>query len=381
MSKKEENVKLDYITIAKSIGIIMVVCGHIGGIYKVIGIPIFKSKPNEIFPIYSYHMPLFIFISGYFYKSEYIYNIKELIKKRLSTLVIPYYKWNLFYGILVTTLINLGLFKNGNKISLYNYFLEPIFKGYQYNLNGPSWFLISLFFIQIAYTLIRKLFSRNNNLDINLSLLLFFSTIFINILSNNLLEKNSINLFFTRTLFGIFFFHSGYIYKNYLEHIIRFYLPILFFVIVLKYALTLIIGKNYTFSMRTMLLRDMSIIPIFWAILGIIYILCISKILENIFLNNFLKYLKNIFNFISKNTFAIMMHHMTINMFLQLIFTNINKNNIFYKVFNYSEDVIKPIICIFLSILFNKYIGKFLNNLYLKVILFLNNLKNTINCT
>ena len=76
-----------------------------------------------------------------------------------------------------------------------------------------------------------------------------------------------------------------------------------------------------------------------------------------------------------------MMHHMTINMFLQLIFTNINKNNIFYKVFNYSEDVIKPIICIFLSILFNKYIGKFLNNLYLKVILFLNNLKNTINCT
>lgn len=278
-------------------------------------------------------------------------------------------------------MINLGLFKNGNKISLYNYFLEPIFKGYQYNLNGPSWFLISLFFIQIAYTLIRKLFSRNNNLDINLSLLLFFSTIFINILSNNLLEKNSINLFFTRTLFGIFFFHSGYIYKNYLEHIIRFYLPILFFVIVLKYALTLIIGKNYTFSMRTMLLRDMSIIPIFWAILGIIYILCISKILENIFLNNFLKYLKNIFNFISKNTFAIMMHHMTINMFLQLIFTNINKNNIFYKVFNYSEDVIKPIICIFLSILFNKYIGKFLNNLYLKVILFLNNLKNTINCT
>lgn len=86
-------------------------------------------------------------------------------------------------------MINLGLFKNGNKISLYNYFLEPIFKGYQYNLNGPSWFLISLFFIQIAYTLIRKLFSRNNNLDINLSLLLFFSTIFINILSNNLLEK------------------------------------------------------------------------------------------------------------------------------------------------------------------------------------------------
>ena len=156
MTKKEINSQIDYITIAKAIGIIMVVCGHIGGIYKIIGIPVFNSKPSEIFPIYSYHMPLFIFISGYFYKQGYIYDIKGLIKKRLKTLVIPYYKWNLFYGLLVTVLINVGLFNNGNKINLYNYFLEPIFQGYQYNLNGPSWFLISLFFIQIGYTLIRK---------------------------------------------------------------------------------------------------------------------------------------------------------------------------------------------------------------------------------
>ena len=65
MTKKEINSQIDYITIAKAIGIIMVVCGHIGGIYKIIGIPVFNSKPSEIFPIYSYHMPLFIFISGY----------------------------------------------------------------------------------------------------------------------------------------------------------------------------------------------------------------------------------------------------------------------------------------------------------------------------
>ena len=56
MTKKEINSQIDYITIAKAIGIIMVVCGHIGGIYKIIGIPVFNSKPSEIFPIYSYHM-------------------------------------------------------------------------------------------------------------------------------------------------------------------------------------------------------------------------------------------------------------------------------------------------------------------------------------
>ena len=205
MTKKEINSQIDYITIAKAIGIIMVVCGHIGGIYKIIGIPVFNSKPSEIFPIYSYHMPLFIFISGYFYKQGYIYDIKGLIKKRLKTLVIPYYKWNLFYGLLVTVLINVGLFNNGNKINLYNYFLEPIFQGYQYNLNGPSWFLISLFFIQIGYTLIRKRLN-NNILDVKLSLLLFIITIIVNIWSNNVNGESS-NLFLSRTLFECIVFH------------------------------------------------------------------------------------------------------------------------------------------------------------------------------
>lgn len=41
-----------------------------------------------------------------------------------------------------------------------------------------------------------------------------------------------------------------------------------------------------------MLLRGMSIVPILSAILGIIYILYISKLIEKILLNRDLKYLK-----------------------------------------------------------------------------------------
>ena len=101
------------------------------------------------------------------------------------------------------------MFNNGNKINLYNYFLEPIFQGYQYNLNGPSWFLISLFFIQIGYTLIRKRLN-NNILDVKLSLLLFIITIIVNIWSNNIvMENHPIPLFLSRTLFGVLFFHIG----------------------------------------------------------------------------------------------------------------------------------------------------------------------------
>ena len=390
MTKKEINSQIDYITIAKAIGIIMVVCGHIGGIYKIIGIPVFNSKPSEIFPIYSYHMPLFIFISGYFYKQGYIYDIKGLIKKRLKTLVIPYYKWNLFYGLLVTVLINVGLFNNGNKINLYNYFLEPIFQGYQYNLNGPSWFLISLFFIQIGYTLIRKRLN-NNILDVKLSLLLFIITIIVNIWSNNIvMENHPIPLFLSRTLFGVLFFHIGYCFNIYFKSKNNLCVPDLlfivfkltpvfsekaFFVIYIGCDLLNIsassntmfnIAKNYTLSMSTMLLRGMSIVPILSAILGIIYILYISKLIEKILLNRDLKYLKMFFGFISKNTFAIMMHHMTINMFIQLILDSMDKNNIVYIIWYYSEDVVKPVICILFSVLFNKYVGSFLDEIYLR---------------
>ena len=62
MTKKEINSQIDYITIAKAIGIIMVVCGHIGGIYKIIGIPVFNSKPSEIFPDISINKGIFMIL-------------------------------------------------------------------------------------------------------------------------------------------------------------------------------------------------------------------------------------------------------------------------------------------------------------------------------
>jgi fucose 4-O-acetylase-like acetyltransferase len=57
--------------IAKAIGIMAVVIGH-------------SNSPIDNF-IYLWHMPLFFFISGYFYKDNYTFNIKLLIKKRRSS--------------------------------------------------------------------------------------------------------------------------------------------------------------------------------------------------------------------------------------------------------------------------------------------------------
>ncbi len=72
--------RLSYIDIAKGIGIICVVIGHV--------IP---YGPLWYF-IYSFHMPLFFFISGMVCNYSK-YTIKAFVYRRLKTLLIPFIFW------------------------------------------------------------------------------------------------------------------------------------------------------------------------------------------------------------------------------------------------------------------------------------------------
>ena len=69
------------IDILKGIGIILVIVGHIQE----------YIPKNFLIYLYSFHMPLFFYISGYLYKERYEnLNTKDYIKKRAKQLVYPY---------------------------------------------------------------------------------------------------------------------------------------------------------------------------------------------------------------------------------------------------------------------------------------------------
>ncbi|MGV3150608.1 acyltransferase family protein [Sarcina ventriculi] len=70
--------------ILKGLGIIAVVIGHS------------SWRFGKIFDPYSFHMALFIFISGYFYKTTYEDNFILFIKNKTKSLVIPYFIYNFF---------------------------------------------------------------------------------------------------------------------------------------------------------------------------------------------------------------------------------------------------------------------------------------------
>ncbi len=112
MNTKERNMTF---SILSAMAIVLIIAGHLDfGVFTV----------GDLFPYYSFHVMIFIFISGYFYKPEDETHILSYVKRKFVRLLIPYFIWNVFYGLLTMMLHQFG-FAIGENISLYNLFIAP----------------------------------------------------------------------------------------------------------------------------------------------------------------------------------------------------------------------------------------------------------------
>lgn len=131
------------------IAILLVVCGHLDLRVLTIG---------DLFPYYSFHVMIFLFVSGYFYKEEHEANLLPYIIRKAKHLLLPYFLWNIFYGILVTLLHRFG-FGFGSNLSVKSLLIDTFIDGHQYMLNFASWFVPALFLVQVVNVLGRKVLS------------------------------------------------------------------------------------------------------------------------------------------------------------------------------------------------------------------------------
>jgi fucose 4-O-acetylase-like acetyltransferase len=148
--------RLLWIDFAKTAGIWLVVFGHI------------KIPENFTNVVYSFHMPLFFFISGYLEKNR---TLKETVKNGLKTTVIPYV---ILYGLFYLWWFPVSLMRHPElfgEISFESAIIKPFLGmvfGVGYNTNFsimidvPLWFLIGLFFVKILHCLLRMIFKQNN---------------------------------------------------------------------------------------------------------------------------------------------------------------------------------------------------------------------------
>ena len=127
-----------WIDYAKSICIYLVLLGHAHA-----------SQPVTDF-IYTFHMPLFFFLSGCLFSFEKHPNFKEFAIKRFKGLMVPYLWINL-----ITYLFWLLAGRNfGEDATISTTWYSPIIGillGYSKQMihNTPMWFFICLYFLEI----------------------------------------------------------------------------------------------------------------------------------------------------------------------------------------------------------------------------------------
>lgn len=345
------------LTILKALGIISVVSCHLGtNIFNIIGIPI--SSSNELFPEYSYHMPLFIFVSGYFYKIIYEKDIIGLIKKRFISIK-KYLNCNIFYFILCFILINLGIFSRRIEFNFKSLFIEPFLGGFQFYFNGPGWFVPFLFLLQVLFTISRKILMSNNksfkdssNRKFKQEFIFLITLIILGFVSTSLsriypvINDNVTIIHSTlRILFGLQFFQLGFLYKEFIESHIKYSFKSFLLLLITKIAFILTFG-NYTFSLRTVKFNNSIILPVIVSILGILYCLHLSKFIAKMS-NRINHKIIAFICFIGNNTWSIMMHHLLVKWCLLKIY---KLDFILEYIANIGNYLVSPILCILLPI-------------------------------
>jgi len=144
--------RTDWVDYAKAIGIILVVYGHVArGLYNAgIDMPVGLYKLTDSI-VYSFHMPLFFFLSGlFFYSSFSKRGGKQLVFSKIDTVFYPYVVWSVLQGCMEAFLSD---YTNGN-VSYSEVFALLWMPRAQF------WFLYALFFAFIVAAAIYSIVSK-----------------------------------------------------------------------------------------------------------------------------------------------------------------------------------------------------------------------------
>lgn len=186
--------RINWIDIARGIGIIFVIYAHLLGRY------------DHRYIIYAFHIPLFFFLSGMLFKSYGSFWI--FLKKSAKGLLIPYFAFAFISYILWLTGHHTWQFFTFNNLRQFG----SIFYGNSNNnlmvFNNVLWFLPALFIIRIMFAGIFKLTEKTKTLILIAFLFSVFGylySLFINIKLP----------FGTETAFsGIVFYSIGFLWMN-----------------------------------------------------------------------------------------------------------------------------------------------------------------------
>lgn len=261
--------RIEWIDICKGLGIFLVAIGHTG---------IAKASQTTYDWIYSFHMPFFYMISGFVYNETKYDTFGKYIKRRLKTLVIPFFFLN-------TILFGIAKVLNLDNIQ------PPVHELCTGVL--AMYFLRVLFISEIYYFFINK-FLKKYHLKLIAVVLLISLSSYIN------RNYNTGYLWYFMAGIPLLYYSLGNILKNYIKmYAANIKMNNLIFLLILSLTFSLsIISANVYFIFKDIIL----------AISGIITLLSIGLIMSKIPYNR----IKDSITYIGMNTLVIVAFHQII---------------------------------------------------------------------
>ena len=142
------NKRIDWIDVAKFFGIYAIYLGHFG-----------TAAGNAYGFVFSYHVPLFFFISGAVESLNTQERIGQYILKKTKSLLLPFYLF-----------VFLSAFFGGFQDALWKAVLKGAVRNQFYA--GSLWFLTCLFAVEVIFALLRKL--KHAPLILTASVLMYY---------------------------------------------------------------------------------------------------------------------------------------------------------------------------------------------------------------
>lgn len=291
--------------ILSALGILFVVAGHLGyGVFELGG----------LFPYYSFHVFIFLFVSGYFYCETAEEHVCKYLWKKCRTLLIPYFLWNVFYGIFAQILHGAG-FSMGEKLSFKTLFLSPFLDGHQFMYHFPAWFVPALFLIEVINVFMRKVLGL---LHLKKEWFIFAICLILGVLTVWLAIGGHVWGYYKlpgRLLFMLPGFQMGRIYREKLEKQDTLPDGIYFLIVTGVQILISVFCGGLAFSAVWVgSFANGPLVPYLTVITGIAFWLRIARLLTEV------PYVSDKLVYIGRNTYSVMMHHIVIFWLLNGIF-------------------------------------------------------------
>lgn len=256
--------KNNSISIAKALGIILMVVGHSG-------------CPTAISRfIYLFHMPLFFVCSGYFFReiSDYT-SLLTFYKKRMKGLYLPYLKWSFLFLLLHNSFRYLHITESviyQNKDYIRQFIKMTAMTDYEL-LIRPFWFIKELLFASMIVATISFFTSR---LSIKKRSEVLFVIALISSVISKLLPPIPLIGNCSVLCLSILYYYTGILIYKYKRHI-----PLTYSTITLSFSIVLTGSFFFVGNIDMRFTNIYNQISYFLlSITGVVMVLCISKKLE-----------------------------------------------------------------------------------------------------